>query len=265
MGQGTRGSKASDHRAAASSHLQDIFHGDVTERIVAFLPLQDVLRLEVTAARIVTKDVWTFLISTFEASIEGISNADNPTMPREDEDVDPKANYLNLVLNQKTSTGGNDMSICHFAPNGPYWHLIEDGDFGSCMHLQSVCWGDWSAFRELPPSVYDVVVRMKWDSQDFDRVDPMHFDCTVEMEGPQEPLLSIDLSDDTKEDFRRNVGRWINLNLGSIILSSRSRVNMHYRGVYDGWYSNWTVDWIGFFPSNIVPLCVSVARRHAHF
>ncbi|KAH9099130.1 hypothetical protein LEN26_016317 [Aphanomyces euteiches] len=224
---------------------KDVLTGDAAEKIVVFLPLRDVLRLEYTARGIVTRSVWASLASTFEASVAGNNNADNPE-PSQD-DIHPKIKYLNLALNQKTSTAGKDMFILHFQPNGPYWHLIEGGDFGVCAHLRTVCWGEWWAYRELPASNYDIVIRMKWGGKDFDRVRSMHFDCNID--GTDEPLLSVDLSDDIKEGFRRNGDSWINLNIGFISLASRSKVCVNYLGVNNAWYFNWTVDWIGFFPS----------------
>ncbi|KAF0745073.1 hypothetical protein Ae201684P_011242 [Aphanomyces euteiches] len=130
---------------------KDVLTGDAAEKIVVFLPLRDVLRLEYTARGIVTRSVWASLASTFEASVARNNNADNPE-PSQD-DIHPKIKYLNLALNQKTSTAGKYMFILHFQPNGPH--------FGVCAHLRTVRWGEWWAYRELPASNYDIVIRMK--------------------------------------------------------------------------------------------------------
>ncbi|KAH9126442.1 hypothetical protein AeMF1_003129 [Aphanomyces euteiches] len=226
--------------------------------MLSFLPLREVLRLEYTARGIVSMSVWASLLSTFEASVAGNNNADNPEPSRNDSH--PKIKYLNLALNQKTSMVGEDMSIIHFEPNG---HEIEDGDFESRAHLRSVCWSEWWAYRKLPPSKYDIVVRMKWSAKNQDRVRPVHFDCKVV--DADEALLSVDLPDEIKEVFCRNGDLWANLNIGSISLASRSEVVVHYLGLNNGWCFNWTVDWVGFFPTNVVPRGVSAPRQNSYF
>ncbi|KAF0699066.1 Aste57867_10339 [Aphanomyces stellatus] len=246
--------------------MNQVLRGDAAERVAVFLTLRDLLRLEATAKDLVTKDLWGFLHEQFKQSVANNTNADNPeSMPFwhmvDEAAIEPKAAYLNLLMNQKTSMVGRDTSIVHFASDGPYWRPQDgQGEFGRYAYLRTVCWGEWWSHRQLPPSAYDVVIRMKWTSSDFDRVNPMTFDVTGD-EGL--PLLAFAVTAADKKNWSVSRGDWINFNIGTISLHAKQQVTVHYSGNCSFWYGDWYVDWVGFFPTDVVPRGVSLARTQA--
>lgn len=213
------------------------------------LTLRDTLRLGSVCKRLRAQleepFLWEYLIQTKFSGMD--KRLQNGFLI---EDVaHPKHRYLQTILSQKVSTAGKDVCIAGLSiPDDPkqetWWILEEGGDFGHYATLRTICWGEWFAWRYLPAGDYDLVLRTRWTTADFDRVErPTLYQCRLLppdaadpstlradpatgvdrfnrvkglLEGAGAPLADFAVSDADRAALRATRGHWVHHNLGTV-------------------------------------------------
>jgi hypothetical protein len=215
----------------------------------SFLPLREILRLGSVCkhlrAQLEEPFVWTHLIQSTFGEFDQ-NQYDGQVDYIADTDLHAKQRYLQLALSQKVSTAGQDVCIAGLTkpedPKQETWWVLEDGgDFGQHASLRTICWGEWFAWRRLPAGTYDLLLRTRWTTADFDRVErPTLYQCRLlsldanpsairagggvdrfnrvkgMLEGAGEPLREIAVSDEDRAALRATRGQWVFHNLGAV-------------------------------------------------
>lgn len=265
-------------------------HGLTFTTLAAYLSLRDLIRLGATCRTFKESlnqpSLWEILTQALQGSGDG-----HGSEPRAS--AEPRATYMHAAItHHRVSTSSADVAIAGLsAPNDPvketWWNLVDGGDFGRHAQLNNICWGEWFAWRRMPAAgSWDVVIKMKWTSRDFDRVEkPTTYSARLYPHDlndlgafdngqrdkfgqvkdflndgfPNAPLLlEYIVSAEDRAAFRRTQGQWTLLNLGAVTLLSSGLVSLRYWGCCPHWFGGWSIDWVAFMPVGLIRPGVSI-------
>mmetsp|Transcript_7939 Transcript_7939/g.17036 ORF Transcript_7939/g.17036 Transcript_7939/m.17036 type:complete len:317 (+) Transcript_7939:133-1083(+) len=274
--------------------FSNVFSGLMLSNILSTLTLREIITLSATCrhvrAQLKLPEPWDQLLATRYSSL--------PQIITTTDDEHPRVTYMQLAMSQRVSTASKDVSIAGLPAEGDleedWWALEQGGDFGRHAVLRTICWGEWFAWRWLPAhEEYDVVIKMKWTSRDFERTErPTMYQVTLfppdldpsQQKGSKdmaaarfnrikhildkdpvpegcERLKEYSVSDADRSRLGSTLHRWVYLNMGAVRVPRDGLVAVRYWGCCPYWFGGWAIDWIGFMPVGMIKPGVSLVKE----
>jgi len=208
---------------------------DVFSKVASYLALGTLLRMSQTSKRLFEMTshdpIWDKILNEY-----GLNRIPEITSKK----------IIFVYLSSRVSMTTFD--IVHLGKQ--YWITKEDpsSHYGKCPYLRSVCWGEFSGkSNEVPPGQYGVIFRMKWDTDDFQKVEDA---CFIFKPKQNDQECKLVIGDSVKKQLKTVVGKgWFIFQLGTITLTQKDVVQVRYFGNYSYWYGGWAVDWFGLVPA----------------
>eukprot|EP01124_Arcella_intermedia_P000087 TRINITY_DN10047_c0_g1_i1.p1 TRINITY_DN10047_c0_g1~~TRINITY_DN10047_c0_g1_i1.p1 ORF type:complete len:155 (-),score=23.48 TRINITY_DN10047_c0_g1_i1:87-551(-) len=143
---------------------------------------------------------------------------------------------------------GDHASVVHL--NGNYWETTTrtGSHFPECIHLKSVCWGEWQVNIDgVEAGDYDVLIRMAWDTKDYRKVETP----TYTIRDQSQTIKSVVLDSEIFDQMDKLTSDWFILKLCRITIPNNGKISVGYVGHYGYWFGGWWIDWVALTKPDI--------------